>query len=191
MKAGDILGLDNSNSALVFDATPSAITAYYAPALPDGATEAPNNNEIGDRLLLSAVVVEQTTTGTGASSTGTTSTTTTNTTTAPAITGLRQARRTWREGNQSVTIASAATGTVFVFDLSAAARVNVTFTGKVHGRRVGGQLSVAGHAGANAVGFDGRLGRHLLPLGRYSASFTASNADGQSTPVVLSFTIVG
>lgn len=194
VKAGDILGLDNSNSALIFDTTPSAITAYYEPALADGATAAPNNNQLGYRLLLSAVVVQQTTTATGTSSTSTTSTTSTTTpttATAPTITGLRQARRTWREGSRPVTIAGAATGTVFVFDLSAAARVNVTFTGKVAGRRVGGQLSLAGRAGANAVGFDGRIGRRQLSLGHYSARFTASNAHGRSTPVVLSFTIVG
>ncbi len=115
----------------MFDATASAITAYYElPALADGATAAPNHNQTGDRLLLSAVVVQQTTTTTG---------TTTTTTTAPTITGLRQARRTWREGTRPATIARAATGTVFTFDLTAAARVTVTFTGKVAGRRVGGR----------------------------------------------------
>jgi hypothetical protein len=208
VKAGDILGLDNSDSALMFDATPSAIAAYYElPALADGATAAPNNTKIGDRLLLSAVVVQSTTTGTT-----TTTTTTTTSTTAPTITGLRQARPTWREGTRPATIARAATGTVFTFDLSAAASVTVTFTGKVAGRRVGGRcvaptrangnrppcartvrgrLSFAGHAGANAVGFDGLLGRHLLPLGRYTARFTASNAHGQATPASLTFTIVG
>ena len=208
VKAGDVLGLDNSDSALMFDATPSAITAYYElPALADGVTAAPNHNQSGDRLLLSAVVVQTGTT------TGTTTTTTTTTATAPTITGLRQARRTWREGTRPATIARAATGTVFAFDLNAAARVTVTFTGKVAGRRVGGRcvapnqanrhrpscaravspgrLSFAGHAGANAVSFDGLVGRHLLPLGRYTARFTASNAHGQATPARLAFTIVG
>jgi hypothetical protein len=204
VKAGDILGIDNSDSALMFDATPSAITAYYElPALADGATAAPNHNQTGDRLLLSAVVVQ----------TGTTTTTTTTTTMAPTITGLRQARRTWREGTRPATIARAATGTVFTFDLSAAARVTVTFTGKVAGRRVGarcaaptganrhrpscartvhpGRLAFPGHAGANAIGFDGLLGRHLLPLGQYTARFTASNAHGQATPATVTFKIVG
>ena len=205
VKAGDILGLDNSDSALIFDATTSAITAFYElPALADGATAAPNNTKTGDRLLLSAVVVQ---TGT------TTTTTTTTSTTAPTITGLRQARRTWREGTRQATIARAATGTLFSFDLSAAARVTIAFTGKVAGRRVGarcvaptqanrhrsscartvrpGRLAFAGHAGANAVSFDGLLGRHALPLGKYTARFAASNALGQATPVALAFTIVG
>ena len=200
VKAGDILGVDNSDSALMFDATQSAISAYYElPALADGATAAPNHNQTGERLLLSAVVVQQTTT-TGTTTTGTTTTSTT----APSITGLRQARRRWREGTRRATIARAATGTVFTFDLTAAARVTVTFSGKVAGRRVDGRcvaptranrhrpscarsvspgrLSFAGHAGANAVSFDGLVGRHLLPLGRYTARFTATNAHGQATP---------
>ncbi len=209
VKAGDVLGLDNSDSALMFDATPSAITAFYElPALADGMTAAPNRNQINDRLLLSAVVV-QTGTTTGTSTTGTSTTPLT----APTISGLRQARRTWRETTRPATIARAASGTVFTFDLSAAAHVAITFTGKVGGRRVGGRcvaptranrhrpsctravspgrLSFAGHAGANAVSFDGVLGRHLLPLGKYVARFTASNALGQATPVALTFTIVG
>ena len=208
VKAGDILGIDNSDSALIFDATtPPAITAYYElPPLADGATAAPNNNQSGLRLLLSAVVVQQ---GTGTTTTGTTTTTTGG---APTITGLRQARRTWREGTRAATIARAATGTVFTFDLSAPARVTVTFTGKVAGRRVGGKcvaptranrhrpsctrtvtgkLSFAGHAGANAVSFEGVLGRRVLPLGRYTARFAASNAQGSATPGVLAFAIVG
>jgi hypothetical protein len=52
-------------------------------------------------------------------------------------------------------------------------------------------LTFAGHSGANAMSFDGLLGGHLLPLGRYTARFAASNARGQSNPAVLSFTIVG
>jgi hypothetical protein len=124
---------------------------------------------------------------------------------------LRQARRTWREGTVPATIARAATGTVFTFDLSAAAHVTVTFTGKSAGRRVGGRcvaptranrrhpacaraagrLSFAGHAGANAVSFDGVLGHRLIPLGRYTARFAAANSHGNATPVTLTFTIVG
>jgi len=214
VKAGDILGLDNSDSALMFDTTtPSAITAFYElPALADGATAAPNQARTGLRLLLSATVVQRTTTTTTGTS-NTTTTTTTTTTAPPIITGLRQARRTWREGTRPATIAAAATGTVFTFDLGGDARVTVTFTGKASGRRVGGRcvsptrknrhspsctrtvpparLSFAGHGGANALSFEGLVGRHLLPLGRYSATFTASNAHGQASPVALTFTIVG
>jgi hypothetical protein len=75
VKAGDILGLDNSDSALIFESgDPNAITAYYElPSLAEGATAAPNRTATGDRLLLSAVVVQTITTGTtGTTTTGTT-----------------------------------------------------------------------------------------------------------------------
>jgi hypothetical protein len=54
-----------------------------------------------------------------------------------------------------------------------------------------GRLSFAGHGGANALSFEGLVGRRLLPLGRYTATFTASNAHGTASPVALTFTIVG
>jgi hypothetical protein len=54
-----------------------------------------------------------------------------------------------------------------------------------------GRLSFAGHAGANAISFEGLLGRHLLPLGQYTATFVASNVHGQATPAALMFKIVG
>jgi len=44
VQAGDVLGVDNSNSALIFASTASAITAYYeSPSLADGATAVPNH----------------------------------------------------------------------------------------------------------------------------------------------------
>lgn len=59
VKAGDVLGLDNDSSALMFDnSSTTALTAYYMPALADGQTGAPTNNQMGYRLLLSAVVTE-------------------------------------------------------------------------------------------------------------------------------------
>lgn len=57
VRTGDILGLENSNSALLFDAgTLTTFTAYYSlPALGDGASAAPNTISKDRRLLLSAV----------------------------------------------------------------------------------------------------------------------------------------
>lgn len=94
VKAGDILGLDNSDSALMFDTTdPNAITAFYElPALADGATLAPNHTATGDRLLLSAVVVQTTTTTTTTTTTGTGTTTTPTTRLPPALTRTGPAR---------------------------------------------------------------------------------------------------
>jgi PASTA domain len=58
VRTGDLLGIDNDSSALIFDAgTLTTFTAYYQlPALGDGASAAPNNNSKNHRLLLSAVL---------------------------------------------------------------------------------------------------------------------------------------
>lgn len=46
VKAGDVLGLDNSTSALMFDTSdPTPVTYYYElPSLADGSTAAPNRS---------------------------------------------------------------------------------------------------------------------------------------------------
>lgn len=58
VKAGDLIGLDNDSSALIFDtSSATAITDYYElPPLGKGQTAAPNHVQTGDRLLLSATV---------------------------------------------------------------------------------------------------------------------------------------
>jgi hypothetical protein len=72
VQAGDLIGLDNNSSALIFDGTASApLTAYFEPGLPDGQTAAPTGFQSGMRLLLSATVQ-----ATPAPTTSSTSTTT-------------------------------------------------------------------------------------------------------------------
>ena len=57
VKNGDVLGLENSTSALMFDTSEKdPIAAYYDPSLTDGSTAAPNSEQSGYRLLLSATV---------------------------------------------------------------------------------------------------------------------------------------
>jgi hypothetical protein len=58
VRTGDILGLENDTSALLFDTgTLTTFTAYYQlPALGDGASAAPSNVVKDRRLLLSAVL---------------------------------------------------------------------------------------------------------------------------------------
>jgi hypothetical protein len=60
VKAGDLIGLDNGSSALMFDTSnATAVTDYYElPRLHDGQTAAPNHAQTGIRLLLSATVVQ-------------------------------------------------------------------------------------------------------------------------------------
>ena len=59
VKAGDLIGLDNGSSALIFDTSrAAAVTDYFElPRLRDGHTAAPNHAQAGIRLLLSATVV--------------------------------------------------------------------------------------------------------------------------------------
>ena len=58
VRTGDLIGLENDNSAILFDTgTLTTFTAYYQlPALGDGASAAPNNIRYPSRLLLSAVL---------------------------------------------------------------------------------------------------------------------------------------
>jgi alpha-tubulin suppressor-like RCC1 family protein len=56
VKQGDVLGLDNESSALVFEtSTGTASTFYFDPAIAEQSTQAPNANA-ADRLLFSAEV---------------------------------------------------------------------------------------------------------------------------------------
>lgn len=57
VKKGDVIGLDNATSALIFDtSSATAVTDYYEPALKKGHTAAPTAAQTGSRLLLSATV---------------------------------------------------------------------------------------------------------------------------------------
>jgi hypothetical protein len=220
VQAGEVLGLDNESSALMFDtSSASPITAYYElPPLADGSTAAPNYTKTGDRLLLSATVQ--------ASPVQTTTTTTTSTTspagvTPPSLTDLRQSSSRWREGNRGVRISSRrghskgtpALGTTFSFTLNEPAMANLRFTRLSRGRRVGtrcvvktrgnrkrkpcsrsvtaGILSFTGHAGTNKVAFQGRISRaEKLKPGPYTLVADAANSAGRSAPATLAFTIV-
>ena len=203
VRAGDVLGLDNSSSALMFDTTtPSAITAYYQPALADGSTAAPNLNRTAYRLLLSATVQQSSTT---------------TTSTPPIITNAHESHRSWREGGHLATSSRhrrPPIGTTFSFTVSQSAQITLAFSLQGNGRRVDGtcraqtranrskpschrsvsrgSLTFAGHAGPGRLNFEGRLSRtRRLPVGRYLVVITATNSARQtSSPVRLSFTIV-
>lgn len=212
VQAGDVLGLDNGSSAIVFDTTSSTpITAYYDPSLADGATAAPNDVKTGFRLLLSATVQESsssTTTTTG-TSTGTTTSTTSH---RAAITNLSESHSAWREhgkrGRHKPPI-----GTVFSFRLSEQARVTLSFFRQLGGRSVrgscvaptrsnrhaaactrapaAGSLSIAERAGADRVSFGGRVsGGHELKPGSYTVLISATNGAQQpSNAASLAFAI--
>jgi hypothetical protein len=192
--AGDVLALDNSSSALLFDTSTAnpVFTAYYQlPALADGSTAAPNNNKMGYRLLLSATVTgttpttTTTTNGTTVTTTvtgGTTTVTKTVTKTVPAppiIGNPTQSSSSWRRKN----------GTTFAFGLSTSAKVHFQFRQKVGKRTfIRGTLVINGHPGTNRVQLRGRVAKSFRK-GRYLVTITATSSSGTSRPVSLSFTI--
>ncbi len=206
VKAGDVLALDNATSALMFDtSTATAISAYYElPALADGQTAAPNNNQTGYRLLLSATV----------QAAGTTTTSTTRTTGPPVVSHVAETHRTWREGTKLPKFTRGRKrpiSTTFSFALNESAHVTFVFEQQLTGRRVNGKcvatshhrhpackrsvlrgrLAFTGHTGTNSVFFDGRVSRTVkLPLGSYSTVITATNTAGAAGAKALRFAIV-
>jgi hypothetical protein len=215
VKAGDVLGLDNESSALMFDtSSASPLTPYYElPPLVDGTTAEPSHVQSGYRLLLSATVQSTSTT-----TTGTTPTRSTPTGTPPRLTNVKQSNRVWRVGKRLTSVSrrrKPPVGTIFSFSLNEQASVSFRFTRRVPGRKAGhtcvartrrnrhgksckrtvtaGALSFAGHSGTNNVSFQGRISRSKrLKPGRYRLIIIATNAAGaRSKPVSLSFMIVG
>ena len=189
VKAGDVLGLDNSSSALLFDNTDSQpIAGYELPALADGSTSVPNRSAGGLRLLLSAVEQPSGTTTTTSSSTTTTVTTTRTVTAggrAPSLSSVKQSAATWRESGK-VLRHHPPVGTTFSFRVSAPATVTITFFA---GNRARGRLVVHPRAGVTRVAFRG--GSPRLRSGSYVAVFLASDSAGRaSAPAALTFTIV-
>ncbi|HEX6460398.1 MAG TPA: FG-GAP repeat protein [Thermoleophilaceae bacterium] len=138
---------------------------------------------------------------------------------APAIAGLKQSARIWREGTKLPSISKARAkkrpvGTTFSFSLNEAARLTFTFSHRVPGRRVGrkcvkptgknrtrprckrtivaGKFTLSGHVGANRVRFQGRFSRsRRLKPGSYTLRVTARDSAGASARSrTLSFKIV-
>jgi hypothetical protein len=136
----------------------------------------------------------------------------------PVIASFTESHRVWREDssarratarNRTVPV-----GTTFDFVLNEQADVRLTFTRHVRGSEVDGRCvprtgatrrepaclrpatrgtaSVVGHAGQNAVVFDGAAsGGQMAPPGNYTVAITATNSDGQRAITShLHFTIV-
>jgi hypothetical protein len=212
VKAGDLLALDNDSSALIFDTSnPSALTAYYMPALTDGQSLAPNESQTGFQPLFSATVqsAPATTSGPGTTSPVTTSpgtstgpgTSSSHPTPAPALSRVGESHRVWSE---QAGAGGTAVGTTLSFSLNQGARVRFAFVQQLPGRKVNGRcvpqtslnrtrhacvragktrsLSLNGHAGRNRVSFRGRLSStSKLPAGRYTLSITAVNSAGRKS----------
>lgn len=132
--------------------------------------------------------------------------------TVPRFSHVGQTHKTWREHGTSHRHAPPV-GTTFSFTLNTAARVTLTFTQRLPGRKVGhrcaapsklnrGQRScirtkVRGSVSFNAVkggtrkAFSGAIPRRgRLPLGSYTVTLTATAKGRHAAPKTLRFTIV-
>lgn len=142
------------------------------------------------------------------------------TATTPKLTKATQSHARWREGSKLAVLSrkskkkKAPLGTTFSFTLDQQSTVRFAFTQQLAGRKVAGRcvakskknahkrsckrtltrgtLSLAAHAGANKLAFQGLIARSKkLPLGRYTLLITASNKAAQrSRAQALHFTIV-
>ena len=153
VKEGDVLGLDNESSAILFEpASGTALTPYYDPALREEVTAEPNHNApSGYRLLLSAIVLQSPPSLSGSATSSTTTTTatpaptsanpapSTPVATVPVLTELAQTHRVWRESGAKATLSArrAPLGTTFSFVLDEQASVELVFSERVAGREVG------------------------------------------------------
>jgi hypothetical protein len=135
----------------------------------------------------------------------------------PVLSAVHQSAVRWAEANRQAGISGARrlpVGTTISFTLNEPATVTMTFTRTVAGQMihhrcvapsrraphrarctrtvVGGTLTFAGHGGANAVRFYGRLSRRTrLAPGRWTLAITAALPSGlRSRPQTLAFTIV-
>ncbi len=219
VQEGDVLALDNADSALLFDTTTSTDTTwYYEPAIGNGSTGKPTNQQAGYRLLVSATILPN--------PPMTTTTTTTTTTTSPppvpppVLSHVSQTHKTWRLGSKLATITSTnhkqpPVGTTFEFTVDQPAQVSFAFTQLFNGRKVKGKcvaqtshnlhdgkctrygrtrsMSPNARAGTDKVTFDGRVSRSTkLKTGNYKVAIQARNSAGErSNSVSLKFTIAG
>jgi DNA-binding beta-propeller fold protein YncE len=130
----------------------------------------------------------------------------------PKFSGVHQSHARWREHGKAKKHAPPV-GTTFRFTLNTPAKVTLTFTQRLPGRRVGGRcvapfrrhakhractrtkargsFSFAADPGINRRDFSGTIPHHgRLPVGRYTVTLTAKRNKLHSAPKSLRFTIV-
>jgi alpha-tubulin suppressor-like RCC1 family protein len=135
----------------------------------------------------------------------------------PAVTAGRMSNTRFRVAKRDTAVSAkrAPLGTIFRFNLSTAANVQIVITRAAAGLRHGrlclaatpklrlahskrctrtlivGKLTRSNMpTGADRIPFSGRIGASALRPKHYQAQLTASNAGGRSAPLMLSFTVV-
>ena len=215
VKAGEVLALDNGDSALLFDTTTSTDTAWYYQSrarrrldrradhpgarLPPARQrhDPPEPDDDDDDLDDDD------------------DTSTTTPPVPPVLSHVSQTHKTWRLGTKLATISSSKkpppVGTTFKFDLNQVAQVSFAFEQLFPARKVKGRcvpqtshnlhaskctrygrsrtMSLTAAAGSDKVAFDGRVSRSTkLKNGSYEVSIQASAAGGRSNTETLKFT---
>lgn len=182
IEVGDAVALDNASSGLYFTNSPAValpLVKYFQPAIADGATAAPNNQQVNLELLMNADVAP-TVPGVPPAATPT-----------PLIGKLKLKPRKFRAAKSGGSIARRRppVGATVSYTLSVDANVDFRVErakkgrkrggkcrkprGRARGRRctryvrVRGRFSVGGTAGTNSFKFTGRMANRKLPKGKY------------------------
>ncbi len=171
--AGEVIGLNNASSAIIFDTTdPTQHAAYYSPALAGGATAAPSGTQPGYRLLMSATMQEAATTSVSTPATVTTitapATTVTETTTSaaaepPALSTVGESSAVWRERGKAGK-SKLAIGTTFSFEMNEPARVLLSFFEQMNGRGLRGRCAAPTRDNRHGPGCTRAVASGLLSL---------------------------
>jgi hypothetical protein len=204
IKAGDVVALDNSTSGLYFTDSPSValpLVKWFQPAIADGATGAPNNQQVNLELLMNADVTP-TVPGVPPAPAPT-----------PVISKLKLKPRTFRAARSGASVARKRPpiGTTVSYTLSTEATVAFKAQRARKGRRRGGKckkpakrargkrctryvtvrggFNVGGIAGLNKFRFTGRFANHRLRRGKYRLVATPSNAAKVGTAARARFRI--
>ena len=126
----------------------------------------------------------------------------------PRLSRVRMTRRRFGSNAEEIVTPSIEPGTRFLFDLSAAAEVDVAIsrlpsgvhyveTCSANAARPGCRRTVpvdrftrlTEPAGQDCIPFNGWVGRHALALGRYFVVLRARNTGGSSRPVSVEFEV--
>jgi len=197
IQAGDVVALDNDSSGLYFTNSPAVtlpLLKWFQPAIPDGMSGAPNNQQTNVELLMNADVTPAVA---GAPPPGAAPAP------APAISKLSVKPRSFRAARSGASVARKRppVGATVGYTLSTDATVGIAVQRAKQGRRRGGRchkpnrsrrgrrctryvkvkgsFNVGGTAGANKFKFRGRIGDRRLGRGGYR--LVATPATGAKT----------